>query len=256
MSPNDDLGKFIWHDLMTTEPEAAAAFYSRLFPEWTIEKKEAGGHPYRMVSVGGRLIACMIPFEKSHGFPSHWVGYVGVENCDKAVARMVELGGKCCYPGFTAPGVGRFALVSDPQGAFIKPFQPEKPMPVPAVAQIGEVCWNELLTTNIEQARTFYAGVFGWEIREHDMGPMGKYTLFYKGETGVGGGMPMTPEMRGSPNWMYYFLVEDVDARTRKAGEVGGQIHVQPRDIPGVGRFSVVADPGGGVFSLFKSAQM
>jgi predicted enzyme related to lactoylglutathione lyase len=197
----------------------------------------------------------MVPFDKAHGYPSHWVGYVAVENCDAMVKRMEQLGGKICCPPYEAPGVGRFALINDPQGAIIKPFQPARPMPLPETPEVGQVCWNELVTSDLDKAMAFYVGAFGWETAVHDFGPpMGKYTLFRAGGKDAGGAMTLPPGVE-KPHWLFYFLADDVDARTRKAGEIGAKVCVEPRDIPGIGRFSVVADPCGATFALFKSSR-
>jgi len=240
---------------MTTDGEAAHKFYGQLFPEWKIVVGEGHGCTYRMVHVGDRALCCMIPFDKAHGYPSHWVGYVAVENCDATVARMEQLGGKTCCPAFDAPGVGRFALVNDPQGAIIKPFQPAAPLPALEKHVVGQVCWSELLTTDLDKATAFYTSAFDWQTQVHDFGPPhGKYTLFRSGGKDIGGAMAMPPGAEAPPHWLYYFMADDVDARTRKAGDLGARIHVEPRDIPGIGRFSVLADPGGATFALYKSA--
>lgn len=254
MSTSPALGTFVWHDLMTTDGEVSHQFYSQLFPEWKIKVEVAQGYTYRMVHVGDRPLCCMVPFDKSYGYPSHWVGYVAVENCDATATRMEQLGGKICCPPYDAPGVGRFALVNDPQGAIIKPFQMAKGFSEPGTPEVGRVCWNELMTTDLDKATAFYTSAFGWETHTHDFGPpMGKYVLFRSGGKDLGGSMTLPPGAEAPPHWMHYFLVEDVDVRTRKAGEVGARIYVAPRDIPGIGRFSVLADPEGATFALYKS---
>jgi predicted enzyme related to lactoylglutathione lyase len=254
MTTRTDLGRFVWHDLMSTDAAASGRFYTGLFPEWKLHSAQSPGGDLATIHVGDRAIGCLIPFDKAHGVPSHWVGYVAVESCDATVARMEQLGGKSCYPPVNFPGVGRFAMMSDPQGAYIKPIQLEKPFPMPDMPSVGSMCWNELLTTEVEAAKAFYTAVFGWETVSHDMGTM-VYTLFRKAGKDVGGAMTMPAGMQAPPHWLYYLLVEDVDARTRKVPDLGGQVCVPPTDIPGIGRFSVLSDPAGAVVALFKSVK-
>lgn len=117
--------------------------------------------------------------------------------------------------------------------------------------------WYELMTTDMGAAKAFYTNVVGWGAQNADM-PELKYTLFMTGETHVGGLMDLTEDARKRgvpPMWLGYVAVEDVDAVTEKAKSLGGHVHVEPRDIPEVGRFSVVTDPQRAPFALFKSSK-
>jgi predicted enzyme related to lactoylglutathione lyase len=117
-------------------------------------------------------------------------------------------------------------------------------------------CWYELMTSDTAAAGKFYADVVGWTT-EAGQGDMAFYTmLLTPAGPPVGGMMGITPEMAaqgGRPGWVGYVAVDDVDASTAKAAELGGTVHRQPGDIPGVGRFSVLADPYGAVFMLFRA---
>jgi predicted enzyme related to lactoylglutathione lyase len=122
------------------------------------------------------------------------------------------------------------------------------PDPVPH----GQLCWSEVYTQNADATRQFYVSLFGWQTEQHDFGGM-PYTTFSLGGKMFGGIMPMAgPQWQGvPPHWMNYFAVDDVDAAAAKVTELGGKVCVPPTDIP-VGRFSVVSDPTGATFSLFK----
>jgi len=81
------------------------------------------------------------------------------------------------------------------------------------------------------------------------------YTLLSVGTTPVGGLMPIPEAARtggARPGWNGYIAVDDVDAYAKRVKAAGGAVHRPPEDIPGVGRFSVVADPHGATFNLFK----
>jgi predicted enzyme related to lactoylglutathione lyase len=115
-------------------------------------------------------------------------------------------------------------------------------------------CWHELMTRDVPAAREFYTELLGWTTEEMDMGEMGKYTLFKKGEEQIGGMMAMPDEVPQEvpPHWMTYIAVDDIDALANRVNELGGMIHVPPTDIPNIGRFCVIQDPTGGVISLFQ----
>ncbi len=120
-----------------------------------------------------------------------------------------------------------------------------------AIPAVGTFCWNELMTGNVDGARDFYSKLFGWTYEEKDMGPAGIYTLFNQGDQQVGGCMALPQE--GIPaHWMSYVNVDDVDASTNKAKELGAQVFVEPTDIPNIGRFSVIKDPTGATLGLYK----
>lgn len=90
------------------------------------------------------------------------------------------------------------------------------------------------------------------------MKPVGatSYTTFFVGERRVGGMLQMTEAWGESPShWMMYFQVADCDASAALAERLGGAVLFAPRDIPPVGRFAVVRDPQGAVFSIVAFTQ-
>lgn len=117
-------------------------------------------------------------------------------------------------------------------------------------------CWYELMTSDLAAAESFYAAVIGWKVSDAGM-PDFRYTIFSAGETGVAGAMTLPAEAAAQgarPGWIGYIRVEDVDAHAARVTAAGGSVHKAPEDIPGVGRFSVVADPHGAFFCLFREA--
>ena len=115
----------------------------------------------------------------------------------------------------------------------------------------GKFVWYDLMTTDAKSAAEFYSKVIGWQASDSGMTP--PYTLLKMGESMVGGIMDVPPETSGAPPaWTGHVGVDDVDAYTEKVTAAGGSVRRSPTDIPGVGRFSVVADPHGAVFILFK----
>lgn len=114
----------------------------------------------------------------------------------------------------------------------------------------GRFVWFELVTTDVEAGIAFWTKVAGLSRKDADMGSFA-YPMLLRGETSFAG--VVRPQMDGvRPNWLSYWAVDDVDARTARVPGAGGQVIVPPTDIPNVGRFSLVADPQGAVVALFK----
>lgn len=111
----------------------------------------------------------------------------------------------------------------------------------------------ELNSNDIGKARPFYAGLFGWELNDMDMGEgMGTYTTIGVGESGTGGGMMAHP-MPGEPSvWVPYVLVDDLRASTDKARDLGGTVIRDVTPVAQMGSFSIIQDPAGAVFGLWQ----
>jgi len=248
-------GRFVWHDLMTTDVERARSFYAALLG-WRYEVMDLGDMgPYPMIYAGERGLGGVVAMPADAGAPSHWIAYVTADDVDDAARRGDAAGGATCVPPTAIPNVGRFAVLTDPAGAVISPFvsasgaQPEEAGPPPA----GTVCWNELLTTDAASSLRFYPAVFGWSHRTMDMGPAGIYHLFGREGKDIAGMMELPPGALPRSLWVPYFAVADVDAGFAAALAAGAKEHIAPRDIPGVGRFAMLEDPTGAVFSLFTA---
>jgi predicted enzyme related to lactoylglutathione lyase len=116
----------------------------------------------------------------------------------------------------------------------------------------GKFIWNELATSDSAGCAKFYCELFGWTATTTP-NPHHQYTIFKLGDQQVGGMIQMTKEWGDArPHWMGYVAVADVDASAAKVKELGGSVCVPPTDIPNIGRFSVVQDPTGAVFSIMS----
>ncbi len=255
-------GQFSWVELGTTDAAAAKKFYGGLFG-WTFDDMPAGPDMvYTMCKLGNHTACALYAMgEEMQSVPPHWLSYVTVDDVDQATAKAKQNGAKAMKEPFDVMDVGRMAVITDPTGAHLAMWQPKKHIGAGIWGDPGAAIWNELFTTNVDQAGKFYAQTFGWKTQAVDMGPMGTYTLFSGDgtkQTQRGGMMGLPPQMRGAPpHWLAYFASSDVDAQAKKATELGGQVLSPPTDIPGnIGRFAIVRDPQGAVFALFAPANM
>jgi predicted enzyme related to lactoylglutathione lyase len=118
----------------------------------------------------------------------------------------------------------------------------------------GAFSWSELMTHDVEGARSFYSKLFGWGTKDMQM-PNGTYTTFQVGEASVGGMMKIPAESAGmAPVWGVYVTVKDVDATIKQVEELGGSVLMAPWDIPSVGRMAMIKDPQGATLAVITYA--
>lgn len=245
-------GRFIWYELSTRDVEAAKAFYTKVM-NWGVEQFQ-GTQPYFIwkageIGVGGVMqMADMQPA---------WLAYVCVDDVDRNLTRAQQLGGKVVVPGTDIPSVGRFGVLTDPQGAYIAIMHPtpqENP-PERGMRMTGNVGWHELNTTDSEAAFAFYSALFGWQpASSMDMGEQGTYSIFRHqadaADNWLGGMSDMARHMGLPAHWLYYVNVDGMDATLEKVRTHGGQVLNGPMDVPG-GKAAQCLDPQGAVFAIF-----
>ena len=250
-------GHFVWCELMTTDAESATAFY-RAVIGWNAHDAGASHVRYTILSAGDTGVAGLIEMPQSvrdAGRRPGWIGYVGVEDVDAFAARVHEAGGGIHRRAEDIPGVGRFAVVADPQGAAFTLFKPlGGDAAPPAGATPGRVGWHELHAADREAAFAFYAGLFGWTKTEAiDLGPMGIYQTFATGgPTGdaMVGGMMTKTDAIPAPTWLYYFNVDDTGAAITRVRDSGGQVVNGPHQVPGGSWIAQCLDPQGAMFAV------
>jgi uncharacterized protein len=251
-------GSFCWVELHTTDQNAAKNFYDALFG-WVPQDMPMGPDGvYTIFKLQGRDAAagCALrPDERSQGVPPHWMIYITVENADAAATKAQQLGGKILAPAFDVMDAGRMAVVQDPTGAIFCVWQANKSTGIGIAQVAGTLCWADLSTPYPKRASDFYAGLFGWLLISDPKDPSG-YLHIKNGEHFIGGIPPGAHRKPGvPPHWLAYFQVDDVDASASKAKQMGANLYLAPMTMEGVGRMSVIADPQGAVFAIFKSAR-
>ncbi|MFI5310389.1 MAG: VOC family protein [Gemmatimonadales bacterium] len=251
-----DRGRFVWHELLTSDPAAAERFY-RAITGWGIQPYP-GQTTYRMwtnkgTPLGGVMV---LPEEaKKMGSPPHWEPYISVPDVDATVQQATSLGGRVYVQSQDIPNVGRFAILADPQGAVFSIFKGAgQPLGHEGPAEVGEFSWHELATTDWQGAWNFYEALFGWvKMGSMEMGPAGTYQMY--GREGVMlGGMYNDTNVPKAANWLSYVLIPSVDAAVSKVTGSGGKILHGPADVPGGDRIAMCVDPQGAAFALHSRA--
>lgn len=248
-------GVFCWIDLMAHDMEAAKRWYSQLFG-WEMTPTDEHMH-YSNAMQGGEMVAGiggMPDHMKAQGIPPTWNSYAWTEDAAKVEAAVREQGATVLMPTMQIGEFGSMAFFMDPGGATFGVWQPGTHRGAGIVNKPNALCWNELNTRDVEGSKAFYAKVFGWTYETMPMGDF-DYVLAKVGERQNGGMMPMVgPMWEGIPtHWMVYFAVADTDAIASKCEQLGGKIMVPPQDMS-VGRFAVLSDAQGAVFSVLRLA--
>lgn len=245
-------GRFIWHDLMTTDTKAAEAFYT-VVTGWTATDSGMPGAPYTILAAGEDAIGGIMAIPQGDaGMPPCWTGYVGVPDVDAYTDRIAKSGGKVWKAPRDIPGVGRFSVVADPQGAVFILFKGTSEF-APAsrpMGAAGHFAWNELHAGDGEKAFDWYQYMFGWEKAEaHDMGGF-TYTTFRTGDDAAVGGMMTKMAFEPAPYWAYYVWVADFDAAGERVKAHGGKVLMDAHEVPGGAWILACQDPQGAYFNL------
>jgi len=249
----DSHGRFVWYELMTTDMEAAKAFYTKVVG-WGTEDASMPGMAYTLFTVAGASVSGLMGLPedaKKIGEKPSWIGYVGVDDVDATTDRIKRLGGAVHVPPRDILDISRFSVVADPQMATLALLQwlrPRREQPAELSAP-GRIRWHELLAADWEKAFAFYGELFGWQKADADIGPMGTYQLFSAGGQTIGG-MFTKPPMVPVPFWLYYFSIGDIDAAAERVKAGGGQILEGPLEVPGGSWIARCTDPQGAIFAL------
>ena len=246
MTAKYDHGVPSWVDIGTPDPKAAMAFYSSLFGWEGQDMGEEAGH-YTICSKKGLMVAAISPAQDPG--PPRWTTYVNVDDVGEVAKRVPGAGGTVIVEPMTVMTAGSMAIFADPTGAVLAVWQPNEHPGAQLVNEAGAYSWGELNSADLAKAKDFYSEVFGW-----GWGGADEYAEAQVAGRSVAGAMPRPAEMPAEvpDHWLVYFGTDDVDADTQKAVGLGAMVVVEPHDIPGTGRFSILADPQGAVFALFQ----
>lgn len=247
-------GSFIWYELVSPDPDASKAFYDAIIG-WNIEPQPAGEMDYRMIrrrdgGNAGGVLRLNAEMEAKGGRPT-WLGYVGVDDVDRTAEKLKAAGGTIWVNPWTIKGVGRVAMVTDPDSNpfYIMRGDSDGSSDAFSVDQQQRVGWNELSTSNPAGARRFYGELFGWNSDDFmPMGDFGDYRFFDHNGVRLGALCGVAPGNRGG--WRYYVRVPSIEAAVPAITKAGGKVVMGPHEVPGGDHIVIGTDPHGAEFAL------
>ncbi|MET0250514.1 MAG: VOC family protein [Sphingobium sp.] len=251
-------GSWIWYELMTPDPKASKAFYDAVIG-WTIEDVPtmAGDPEYRMIAASDGPVGGVLTLDAdmlSAGARAGWLGYVVVDDVDATVAELKSAGGAVHLAPYDIEGVGRMAMLSDPQGVpfYVMRGASDENSRAFGRMDMGHVSWNELQTAEDAAASfAFYHRLFGWEKAGGMPMPWGEYAFLRNRGEGEVWGATMPREKADQPvGWTFYFRVPDIEAAFDQVRVAGGTPLGDPMEVPGGERVFTAVDPHGATFGL------
>jgi predicted enzyme related to lactoylglutathione lyase len=222
--------KFCRFELRTTDAEAARAFYARIL-----------GHDRAVIwPLHEQALA--------RGARPHWIGYLGVQDVELALAQFIERGATQLGPAPPTVAGGRAIVLRDPGGAIVALSTPPPENVEPTVA----VVWHVLNTNDVARATANYSELFGWSVTGHfDLGAEGAFQQFAwqpgGDSVGVLGDIAARPGVH--PHWLFYFEVDALEPAMIVTREAGG-LALEPLTLPSGERLCVCDDAQGATFGL------
>ena len=243
-------GQPCWAELATHNWQSARAFYSALLG-WGMADMALPGGAFSMFTVEGDELGAMYQLpEGSSDINTHWKVYFSVDSVNDVITSITQVGGELLFGPHAVGDAGYMAQLRDPEGSVFAIWQSKNHIGAKRTQEVGTLCWVELACRDAKKAKGFYHQLLGWCSRQSQM-PDFDYTEWLVDDEAFGGMLEMTAEWGDMPaHWMLYFTVNDCDAVTDKVEGLGGTVCVPPTNIPKVGRFAVINDPEGGVFSI------
>jgi predicted enzyme related to lactoylglutathione lyase len=252
-------GKFAWAEVVTTDPAAVVAFYTKTFG-WTARKADHGPEGYTLLFNAGRPVGAVAyrPADAGSKAPggARWVGFISVAEIDQAVAAVTAAGGRTLVAPHQVEGRGTQAVVTDAEGSvFGLIVTAAGDAPKGKVAD-NDWAWVQLLASKPADAAAFYGKALGYVVT--DDARTTRSDDFLLTREGVPyAGLTALPEGRnGRGGWLGYVKVAEVQATVDAAKALGAQVLFAPQTVPGAMQVAIITDPLGGAIGLVSvSAQ-
>jgi predicted enzyme related to lactoylglutathione lyase len=235
-----------WTDRhVLTDSAVPRAFYSGLFG-WDAE--DVGD--YVLFRLHGLDVAGLRP--PDWDTPALWSVYLASVDVDATVEAAQAAGATVLVPPFDLFDAGRVAVLEDPAGAPIGVWQGKRLVGARLQAEPNALAWCQLNVWEAEPALAFYSSVFGYEVKEMDLGAGPFWLLYVEGKV-VAMAFAFPPGFPGQlhPHWMPHFRVESADASAARAADLGGKVISAPEDFP-FGRMASLSDAEGAAVSIIE----
>jgi len=235
-------GKFVWHDLLTSDVKMAKKFYASLFG-WTFNEADN----YTVVLNKSKAIAGMVQLGADFGQKKNalWLASLSVGDVEKATAAATSSGGVIHEGPNVLENRGRYALVSDPSGAQVILLRAGSGDPNDSEPEIGAWLWDELWTDKTTAAIRFYQNIVGYST----IAVNADYNIAVNQNKWRAGIRPIAIKNMSS-RWIPVVRVKDPEAIAKQAEVLGGQVLIAPHQTVETGKAALIADPTGAVFMV------
>jgi predicted enzyme related to lactoylglutathione lyase len=245
-------GKFVWAELFTTDPQAAAKFYSGVFG-WTAATLEQNGETYTVFTNGKRPVAGLrrrSPTARSSA--SRWIGYIAVSNLALTLTNVTKAGGEIRAPARAFPKIGSQAIVTDKDGAPVGLVQSSSGSSADVDPLPGEWNWFHLFAKNPPSTAEFYRLVFGYAVAPDAREGKGNELLLSSGAFNRGGISALPEGGDARLGWLGVIRVTNLTETLARVPSLGGEVTTAPHDAAFGSRFAIIADPTGGTVGVVE----
>jgi predicted enzyme related to lactoylglutathione lyase len=246
-------GTFCWVGLASSDPGDASRFYTSLFG-WRAEDISVGPMGTCTFLRHGEKNAAILYGQTREArlahAPPHWTSFILTPDVNASLERARELGATVIRAPFDLIDIGRAAALRDPVGAIVSLWQHAPQGGAASDKRDESLAWNELATSDIERAKSFYADLFAWEYATS--GAAG-YTTIENRLGPVGGMREHREHEHGLPSdWLPYFVVESAEGTVRRAEQLGG-VALSKATLD---RSVVITDRQGAAFAVAEAAEV
>jgi predicted enzyme related to lactoylglutathione lyase len=248
----DQVGAFVWHDLVTTNPSGARLFYGSLFG-WTFEEGDGIAPGYTIIRHEGQPIGGLVPRpagEAGSNTTAQWITYVAVADVDKAATTVVRAGGRIFRGPLNARKDLRVAVVMDPQGAALGLASRGPALTEESPPPLHRWLWMEYVARDPEAALNFYGDVVGFTHLIHQTRETFTYYLLSTDRPRAG--LFRSLWDRDTSAWLPYVRVADPAAAAERAVALGGRVVLPPAPTARNGSLAIVLDPAGAPMAFQK----
>jgi hypothetical protein len=243
-------GKFVWHNLITNDGEAARTFYGELLG-WKFDVKKDGR--YSVITYRGHNIGGILDASKDENPPEsgRWLSAISVANLDDSLAALNAAGGKQVDAPINVSGVGRVVTIEDADGALLHLLASEHGDPPDGEPTHNSWIWHELLANHADKAVAFYEAAFGYQSEPLEAKPSGEYRVLISAGA-PRAGIINNPFESTRSTWIPYLRVEDPAALAERASALGGTVVLAPNPDLRDGNLALILDPTGAPVALQK----
>jgi predicted enzyme related to lactoylglutathione lyase len=242
-------GRFVWFEYVSKDAKKAQGLFGELFG-WSTKSVPMPDGNYTMIAAPDGTTIGGYGASPEGDKQAVWLPYLQVQNVADITEKVKKLGGSVFKPPFKVGDIATMSVLSDPLGAGIALWQPNKPAEPPKPTA-GHFCWNELASKDPAASVKFYTQIGDFTTKGMDMGTGGTYHLLESGGQSRAG--IMAQQMPNQAHtWLPYVQVASADQTADKAKRLGATVVVPPTDIPTVGRFAIFADAQGAATGILQ----